>query len=213
MKRIVACVKSYWQRVLVTVSQTGAIPMKRIVACVKSYWQPPNPKDDLICQAQAQWVEEYQPKKGVPGAFVLEHAQKVYGEFSASLERLDTKASELVRTSGTVATILVATLAAFDIGSGWAIAPSLFFFLGALMIGALSRRPVIRHSQASIRVVLERLPREEEDHEACLAASLHRTAEEMRIVQTWKARMVTRATFSLCWGVLGLPLVFFFWSK
>ena len=187
--------------------------MKRIVAWVKSYWQPPNPKDDLICQEQSQWADDYKPKKGVPGEFLLEHAQKVYGEFSASFETLDTKASELVRTSGTLATILVATVAAFDIASPWAIAPSLLLFLGALIIGALSRRPVIRHSQASIREVHDRLPREEGDHEAWLAASLHRTAEEMRIVQTWKARMVNRATFSLCWGTSFLLLVPFFWTK
>ena len=187
--------------------------MKRIVVWVKSYWQPPNPKDDLICQAHAQWVEEYQPKKGVPGEFVLAHARKVYGEFYASLETLDAKASELVRTSGTLATILVATVAAFDIGPGWAIAPSLVFFLGALMIGALTRRPITHHSQASVRALLERLPRDEKDHEAWLAASLHRTAEEMRITQKWKARMVNRATSSLCWGVLWLPLVLVFWTK
>jgi len=180
--------------------------LRRIPPWMMSFLAPPNPDDDLICLQQEAWVESYQPKNGVHGAFVLEHARRVYEEFSSSLETLDAKALDLLRTSGALATILVATVAGFKIAPIWAV-PSLFFFLATAGIAVLSRRALARHSQATIRSVVEDSPQTGNDHEAWLAVSLHRTTEQMRVLQEWKARRVNWASWSLCLGLLALFVV------
>lgn len=173
---------------------------------------PPTPENDPVLREQAEWARSYQLKAGVPGEFVYQYARRMYDEAVEYFRVLDVKAGELLKTSGTLATILVAILGVFGDIASWVALPSLLCFLVSMVISAVSRSPVDRGAAPSIRSVLDKLPYEDGEHEARIAVSFHQAVEELLSPARWKAKTINLASWWLCAGVAWLLLPLIVWS-
>ena len=178
-----------------------------LFARLYDFFHQPNPEHDPVCSEHRQWVADYKAKEIPSSDLVLELAREKYRGFDQSFETLDLKASEVLRTSGLIATILVASIGALALPLGWPIALALFFLLLAMLIALWCRRPLPHPTPPTIRKILT----DGSELQPCvmqtwLAVAFHRSAEEYRLVVNWKADRVREATFFLSLGLFVLML-------
>ena len=168
---------------------------------------PSKPNEDCVYRDHADWARRYAPPNGVPGKFVLEHAREKYRETADVGRHLDDKAGKLLTTAGTLATILFAALAVFNLSHVWLSFPSIVCFLVAMILALRCAQPHWRSGLPTIREVVERFSDGKPGYEARLSATLHDAAEELRVLHRWKANMLLSATLSLGLGVVLLALL------
>jgi len=170
-----------------------------------SLFCPPPASEVPACQEQEAWVGSYRPPAEARGEFALDHARRVYDEFLPRSDVLDGKAADLLRAAGLLATLLIGFARYAEI-SVWSMVWSLVCFLLTMIVATIARTPMRRPAQASIRVVLESAHLTD-NPTAWLAASLHRTVQQHRVVLDWKARRIYIASWLFCLGVLLLAVI------
>lgn len=154
---------------------------------------------------EAAWIADFKPGDAKCGQFALEHARVKYAEVIDLVEQMDAKFADLQKTAATLATLLVAAVGAFKLPFGWP-AFSLVCFLLAMVFSIISRRAVLRPTQASVRNVLQSGCTDETA--GWLAASLHGSIEAHRVLQRWSARNLTLTGALICIGVTAfLPVI------
>jgi len=171
------------------------------------------PEADICprCLGAKKWGDMVLPKDGLPGPLILDHAWRKYADVDVGAERLDAKAYTLMATTAALSTVLVSAAGVKALPL-WPIIPSLVFLSLAMALATIARRPTTRSGMCSIRTVIDAFPLPSGQHEAWIAASLHRSCEELLCRSDWKASFINRASWAACLGVLWFPAAVAIWS-
>lgn len=181
------------------------------VAWLASWWRCPSLVGVSAYQEAKVWHAAYNPTTA-DADFALAFAQRQYDELARITESIDQKADVLVRTSATMAPVLVAAIAAFKLDRPMTFLPTAVGLLLSLIIASLTRRPTGLLMANSIADLLDDLnagTHSENELKLHTAANLHLAGAARLAVNRWKARQVNRATVLLCLAIslLALPLL------
>lgn len=182
---------------------------RSIFAWIGRPFRAPLFKEDPTYSAEWEWTKNYKPVKETPGEFVLEQAQQRVADSVATENNLNVFGDLLLRSAGTLSTILIAAVGACDLEFGWPVRVAVSCFLSAMVLVLWSRVQLECPVNPRIRDILESVDADENAAKASLAASLHARVEGMKIVNGWRAARLQLARFMLCLGVGSLlPIVF-----
>lgn len=171
---------------------------------VRDWFVPPRWQTGPIYRDQAAWVAKFEVDKARHGPLALEQARINYDETARHFEALDAKSAELLRTAGTLASVIVVAVANFHLAAGFGVKMALICLLFSMGLSMLCRRAVLRPAAPSVRQLMEPLadPREAVEGQfpeipqphAWLAASIEGASIAHRDLEEWKARHIFAAT-------------------
>jgi len=166
-----------------------------------------DPQAHPVARAARQWADSFDYADLEHGALVLDHAVRVYQELRAALDIQDRKAAGLLQAGAILISLLFAAIQGLHIVPGRLVYLAIALFLAATLIALWTLSPRPTSAAPSLRTVCEGLGElAGRSAQFWLAMGLHRAAEQLRIVVSWKAARNRWATWAITLGLACLAL-------
>jgi len=172
-------------------------------------WFAPNPDADPDFRGEREWYDAFDPKPIEPWSqFLYEYARRKYEELEAAHARLEEKAEANLRTAAVLGGLVIAAVAQWRLTPVWPAVLSVGILAVSMVLGLAVRWPMKRAAPATARHALDGMAKTEAPME-WLAAGLHRTTAEFKVVYNAKARLLGGSFLLLAIGVVAAASILF----
>ena len=172
-------------------------------------WFAPDPDADPDFRREREWYDAFHPEPVEPWSqFLYDYARRKYEELEAAHARIEEKAEANLRTAAVLAGLVIAAVAQWRLTPVWPAVLSVGILALSMILGLAARRPMKRASPTTARYVLDGVAKTDAPME-WLAAGLHRTTAEFKVIYKAKAGLLDGSFFLLAIGVVAAASILF----